>query len=177
MSDERTAREVAELSIRLMRNTPDHDVYLDEFTAALEARDAEHKRERIEAIAGVTVTAIDGVGGVLQQRIAELTDQLSAERDTSKRLREALERAESRPRSLGDVSIDVDIQALHELDQLDIELREATELLRTVDGRHCGYDVASAKCPMVSPCWHHRRNAWLAARSQHSQPHREERRR
>lgn len=40
----------------------------------------------------------------------------------------------------------------------------SAELLTATDlGRYCGYDHNATVCPMGAPCWHHRRNAFLAS--------------
>lgn len=51
-----------------------------------------------------------------------------------------------------------------EVDRLRAQLYTARMLL-TSDrlGRYCGYNYKETSCPMTTPCWHHRRNAFLAA--------------
>lgn len=50
------------------------------------------------------------------------------------------------------------------LEQLIRDARAVAEgLLTATDlGRYCGYDHDADRCPMTLPCWHHRRNAYLA---------------
>jgi hypothetical protein len=63
----KTPREVAELSIHLMRHTPDHDVYLDEFAAAIETRDAEHAAD-LERTTGERAESDARLGASLAER-------------------------------------------------------------------------------------------------------------